>query len=462
MRARGWQDGQAVLMVVVVMLILQLIAGVFLARMNAEQRVAGRSARSLAALYLAEAALQRALVMLEQGPPADAASEGLLLPYHEALGAGVLTIETIDQRPDGLIAVVVRGEVAGTIRRVQALVRLGPEALGYGIYAREAVSLEGRSRTYVLQGRGGWGERRGRAAIATDGEMRLDRPVALNVFSGRAVPMREGEGTDQTLRNDTGSDAPSPLVDLIFTGEPRLRVGLTSIPPRLEDLREHVGEIAVRRITSRTPVAFPAIDMEFFRRQAETNTANAALNAAAGVFGGYPDLRAKAHSRYSAEDLVAILNYLARSDQRGAALRGVIFVYGPLELRRPGRLTIVDGALIVNGDLTIGNGVTLDVRHGPEAQRLPALIATAVERAQLGSIQIEQGGAAFLDGVVFAEGNVEVLGGVLDIVGAIAARNFVNASGLAMVRRHAAAPATLGIRAAGSGTTVVTSWRELP
>ena len=275
--------------------------------------------------------------------------------------------------------------------------------------------------------------------------------------------MRDGEVADQTLLNGSaGSDAAAPLVDLIFAGDPRLRVGLTAISPRLEDLREYVAEIGIRRIASRRPAAFPAIDMDFFRRQAEANTANAAINAAAGVFGGYPDLRTKTHSRYSAEDLVAIFNYLSRSDRRDAALRGVIFVFGPLELRRPGRLAILDGALVVNGDLTIGAGVRLDVHHGPEAQRLPALIATAVERAQQGMIQIEQGSSAVVDGVVFAEGNVEVLGGVLDTIGAIAAKNFVNASGVAVVRHHAAAPGILGIRAAGSGAAVVTSWRELP
>jgi len=463
MRAGCREGGQAVLMVVVVMMILQLIAGVFLARMNAEQRVLGRSARSLAALYLAEGALQRALVLLEQESSADASTDGLTFPYHEALGAGVSTIETIDQRVDGLIAVVVRGDVAGTTRRVQALVRLGPEALTYGIYARDAVNLEGQSRSYVVPGHGVWGQRRGRAAIATGREFRVDRQVELNVFNGRTVPLREGRvPAEMALNSSTGADPAEMLIDLVFTGQARLRVGLTAIAPRLEDLREYLGDIGIRRIAFHKPLAFPVVDMDGFRRQAEANTANAAINAAAGVYGGYPELRMKAHSRYSAEDLRAILNYLSRTDRQDVALQGVIFVYGPLEMRRPGTLTIVDGTLVVNGDLTIGDGVRLDIRHGPEAQRLPAIIATAVEHAQQGSIQIEQQGSAFVDGVVFAEGNVEVLGGVLDATGAATARTFVNANGIAVIRHQSRAPATLGLRSVGARTAVVTSWRELP
>ncbi len=87
------QDGQALVMVVVVMMILQVIAWAFLARMNFEQRLAGGSTRSLAALYLAEAGLEKALVMLEDGTRPAAGADGGSLPYQEALGSGTFTIE---------------------------------------------------------------------------------------------------------------------------------------------------------------------------------------------------------------------------------------------------------------------------------------------------------------------------------------------------------------------------------
>ncbi len=80
------QEGQALVMVVVVM-ILQIIAWAFLSRVNFEQRLAGGLTRSLGALYLAEAGLQKALWMLEEGVSGNSSGDWSL-PHEEALGPG--------------------------------------------------------------------------------------------------------------------------------------------------------------------------------------------------------------------------------------------------------------------------------------------------------------------------------------------------------------------------------------
>lgn len=457
------ENGQALVMVVVVMMILQVIAWAFLARMNIEQRLAGGSTRSFAALYLAEAGLQRALVMLEQGAPADAAADGSSVPYRETLVSGAFTIETIERRADGLVAVVVSGEVAGASRRLQALVRLGPEALSYGIYARDVVSLEGQSRTYVVPHHVGWGQRRRGAAVAAGGEIRFDPQAELNVFRGRPLSLREGQVPDETLLSTSATDdSARGLVDLVLAGNARLRAGVTYIPPRLEDLRQYVEELGVRRVTTRAPVAMPSLDVDYYRKLAEANTANAAINAAAGAFGGYPDLRTKTHSRYSAEELLAIVDYFARTKLPDPVLHGVIFAYGPLELRGAARLTILDGALFVKGDLLIGEGVRLEVRHTPRARFLPGLVASAVEPAQSGTIQVERGATAIVDGLVLAGGNVDVLGGVLDVTGSMAGRNIVNnSSGATMIRFDPGAGAVAGLLRSDRVFAISIGWQEL-
>lgn len=140
----------------------------------------------------------------------------------------------------------------------------------------------------------------------------------------------------------------------------------------------------------------------------------------------------------------------------------MIFVYGPLDLRGRTRLTIVNGALLVKGDLTLGEGVSLDVRHGPAARGLPGLVASAVETAQAGTIEIERGAMATVDGLVFAEDNVEVLGGALEALGAVVAKRVVNSHGTAIIRHDSRVLATQGLGGVAAGLTEILSWREAP
>ncbi len=458
------QDGQALVMVVVVMMILQVIAWAFLTRMNFEQRLAGGSTRSLAALYLAEAGLQKALMMLEDGTRPAAGADGGSLPYQEALGPGTFTIETLEQRADGLIAVIVRGEVGGARRRLQALVRIGPPALAYGLYGQDVVSFDGQARTYLVPFHIGWGTHRRGGDLAASGEIRFDSPrAAVNGFRGWRLPLREGNIPDQRLIGaGNGTGAAAGLVVLVLAGKAQLRAGLTYLPPRLEELRRRVDDLGVRQVKVRPPLATPLLDVDHYRTLAEANTANAEINVATAAATGHADLRTKAHSRYSAEEMRAIFDYLNRTGQPRSALRGVVFVYGPLELRGSGMLTIIDGALVVKGDLTIGQGVKLEVRHGPATRGLPGLVASAVETAQEGSIFIEKDATVVVDGLVLAEGRVEVLGGVADVIGAVAAKNFANNDGLVVIRYDSGVVATAALRRTNEALAEILSWQELP
>ncbi len=118
--------------------------------------------------------------------------------------------------------------------------------------------------------------------------------------------------------------------------------------------------------------------MDHYKALAEANTANAAINSAAGAAGVEPGLRAKTHSRCSAEEFEAILDYLK----------------------------------------------DLEVRHGPAARGLPGIVAWGD-----GTIEIEEKAVAITDGLVLAERDVEVHAGVLDVIGAVAARNFFSKDG---------------------------------
>lgn len=454
------QEGQAMLMVMVVMLILQLIAWAFLSRVNAEQRFAGGSARSLAALYLAEAGVQRALQVLEEGANGDSP-----LPHEEALGPGTFTIEALEQLPGGgLIGIVVRGEVAGAHRRLKVLTRVGPQALAYGLYGQGSVRFDGQARTYLLPFRAGGGGCRCTGDLAAGVEVRFDSPrAALNAFRGMRLLLRDGEIADHALLGPLetagATDRVPGLVDVVLVGKARLVSGISHRPVGLEELRRQVAELGIRRLRARAALTAPSIDVNHYRALAEANTANASINSVAGEAAASQDLRTKAHSRYSVEEFEAILDYLQDTfrDRPRPSFQGTIFVEGDVFLEEGARLTIVDGALVAAGDIVVGEGARLEVRHGQAARALPGMIAWG-----MATIQIEEKAVAIVDGLVLTDGDVEVHGGVLDVIGAVAAKNFFTKDGTVVVRYDSGVLATMGLRRTGKGLAELVSWQELP
>lgn len=442
------QEGQALVIVVVAMLVLQAVAGAFISRMHMEQRLAGRSTRDLAALYLAEAGLQKALWLLEERM-SDPASYGRWdLPHQEALGPGTFEIEEVEHLPGGLIAVVARGEAAGSIRRVKALARVGPEALAYGVYGHLLVGFDGQARTYVIPCKAG-GDCRNGGHLASGGTVRFDGTrAALNDFRGIRLPLRDGSGRDdQLLKAPPAPDPKFGLVDIVLAGGAQLWSGAEQRPVELDELRKRVQGLGVSSLRVRGPLQMPLIDHGYLRALAEANTANRMLWGATG-------LRGDTGSRYTEEEFIAILDYLKDSPTR--SLRGVVFVEGDVNLEEGTRLTITDGVLVVQGGVEIGAGARLEVRHSSAAWGLPGIVALG------GSIHVRQRSRAVVDGLVLAEQDFYLEGGVLDAVGAVVARNFLNRDGIAVVRYSSLVLSTIGLRSTDRGRAELVSWQKLP
>ncbi len=446
------EQGQALVMVLVVMIILQAVAWALLYRVNVEQRLAGDAARSLTALYLAEAGLQKALDALEEGePPAD-----WVLPHQEALGHGTFTIEALDRAPGGLIAIVVRGEVAGAYRRVKALVRSGPQALIFALSAQSVLSLDGQARTYVLSTRIGESRRRRVGDLAAWSEVRFEKAnVTLNTFEGVRLPLREGDVADWVLSRTGNASDSSDLVDLVLGDKGRLFSGVAHRYVTFEELRRDIPRLGVRQLNVRNPPPWPSIDEKGYRALAESNTANAEINAAVAAWGVAAGLETKAHSQYTRGEFEAIRAYLM--DHPEAILRGPIYVEGPLHLLGNERLTILDGALGVSGDILLKSGARLEVQHGPNARVLPGIMTW-----NAGSIKIERGASAIVSGLVLADEEIVVSAGTLDVIGAIAAKSFYNRSGTVVVRYDSVVLATAGLRKTGKGVSEVMGWQESP
>ncbi len=286
------------------------------------------------------------------------------------------------------------------------------------------MGFDGQARTYLLPFRAGGGICRRSGDLAAGVEVRFDSPrVALNAFRGLRLPLRDGDTPDYVLLGSSpATDAVSSPVDLVLAGKARLMSGITHTPVGLAELQRRVEGLGIRRLKARPALLAPSIAVDHYKALAEANTANAAINSAAGAAGVEPGLRAKTHSRYSAEEFEAILDYL--KDRTKRPLQGMVFVEGDVDMDERVTLTITDGALVIEGDIVITKGARLEVRHGPAARGLPGIVAWGD-----GTIEIEEKAVAITDGLVLAERDVEVHAGVLDVIGAVAARNFFSKDG---------------------------------
>jgi hypothetical protein len=79
-----------------------------------------------------------------------------------------------------------------------------------------------------------------------------------------------------------------------------------------------------------------------------------------------------------------------------------------------------------------------------------------------GTLQIRKDAAAVVDGLILAGGDVQVDGGLLDVIGAVVTGRFLNGDGTAAVRYDSSVLATVGLRAIGEGIADLLSWQEAP
>lgn len=79
-----------------------------------------------------------------------------------------------------------------------------------------------------------------------------------------------------------------------------------------------------------------------------------------------------------------------------------------------------------------------------------------------GTIQIEDHAVVIVDGLILAERDVRVAAGVLDVIGAVAARNVSVHDGTFVVRYDSGVLATVGLKRTGRGLAEPVNWQELP
>lgn len=440
-RARGESGQTLILLLAVAAMLLPLGAG-FVSSMFLQQRLAGDRYRATAALYLAEAGIEKTLWHL-QGEAPDGSRDASWRPrgHTEELQLGDrrgrFTVEVRDEA-EGRVAITSTGQVGSITRGVKVVAKVAPGALDYALFGAGLVAIDGDQaalslvevRDHCLSG----------VMLASNAEIWFRTPGSRLEF----LPCGQNEAVLRIGQSD-------PL---------RLTVGDAHGTARYLGLREfgvQVGRVDVRTIPAE---ASPAFDAEALRRRAERNEANAALNRAAGEAADRPALREKRHSLYTAEEFTLLMRYLRG---REGSLVGGIYVTGGILLPADAPVTVFDGFLASEGGLIIEPGGRLSVRHSRSARLLPGVM-TIGKGAPL---VIGEGTRVEVEGVVASEGLIDLReGSFLQVVGAViaAAPDFslrLNNATL-RIRYDPLAPGTVGLFATGGRRRVLQlAWQEL-
>ena len=478
-RARGHEatQGHVLLIVLLVLFILTINGFTFVSMMHGQQAAGGARYRKTAAFYLAEAALARAVWLLENGGEPGGVGGVARRPtdHREAFRVGALEGEVrirIAEENDGQLALTGQGEVASTVREIRIVARLTSGALRYPLFSRGAVWLDGEARTYLapLQPGARPCDRPG-GHLAAGGEVWfVDQRVRLNAPEGVRLDLTTGAVTDHELFGFPA--APHP-VDPAFLDAIGSFALLDGAAVHVRDGRKRVTDPSelssfvpgahVRSFKAGDRIDLPAIDFEYYRALAARNRENAALHKALGW-------ESKEGSVYAAGEIGRILEYLNEPYARVTALRGVVYVVGNLTLANGQRLAVADGALVVDGSLVLQSSARLQVRQGDRAGR-----PTAAER--LPGVMTRGGGAVpvgpnakfAVDGLVFASGMFDVhRDAFVDIAGSLLAADdrvgFRNNGGTVVIRYDPSVMLTAGTRAADGARGVAVapvSWQEV-
>lgn len=464
-------DGQALLIILVIMLAVSASAASFIWFMNQQQTRAGARYRSQAALHLAEAGVSRALSLLEAQWP-EAGSPGGRWPpegFSEEVAVGPLQGRfsvTFEPAADGGLFVASEGEAGGVVRRLRARVQMASPALLAGVYASSAIHFDRPGAAlFVLPYSTETGDRRWVHVAAGEEIWFAQAQVALNL-----PPLPEGLMPGPGARTpepiaptpDPGASEPRPVV-ILLAGDAGLAFGGDRRRMDAQSLHaagvRQIGEVLR---TERMP-APPAVARDYFRSLALANAANAAINREAGRHAGNADLERKADSLYAPEQMAAVLAYLASSGDP-SPLRGVVYVTGMVAVPRGSRISIADGALIADSTLIVEREAELVVTHGARTRTLPGIITLGE-----GAIVVAADARLRAHGLVYATRIVDTAPGArIEVVGALLGRDAstsirINAATV-VVRYDFAVLGTPGLRPAGGGPAVawIIAWEEPP
>jgi len=439
-RGRGQSGQTLILLLAVAAMVLPLGAG-FVSSMFLQQRLAGDRYRATAALYLAEAGVEKTLWYLEHEAP-DGTRDASWRPraHTEELQIGDrrgrFTVDVRDEA-EGRIVIDATGHIAGAARGVSVIAKVAPGVLDYALFGIGLVAIDGdqavlslaEARDHCFPG----------VMFASNAEIWFRTPGSRVEF----IPC----GQNQALLR-------IGLPDTL-----RLTIGDAHGTARFQGLRQFGVEVGRVRLDTIGVEAPPAIDVKALQGRARTNEANAALNRAAGEAAEQPDLRDKRHSRYTAGEFALLMRYLRG---REGTLGGGVFVEGNALIPANAPVTIANGFLAVHGGLAIEQGGRLTVSHSGNSRLLPGVVTIG----KSGTLVVGEGARVEVEGVVMSEGLIDLReGSSLRVAGAVLASapqfslRLNNAT--LRIRYDPLAPGTVGLLATGSRRRVFPlAWHE--
>jgi hypothetical protein len=277
------------------------------------------------------------------------------------------------------------------------------------------------------------------------------------------MPVEPASGPAYVRANSALGPARSGPVRVLLAHGAELTVGRLRVRVDAEQLRA-VGlfvDGAVAR-TERLP-PLPEVDRAYFRALAAMNTANAALNEAAGKAAGNGDLAEKRDSLYTGTEFEQVQAYLGAMSAP-PALRGVVYLRGALLVSSREHLRVVDGALVAEGAVYLNPRSTLEITHSPATRTLPGLIAL-----DNSTMIVSETARLRVHGLVYATKALAIDDGArVDVVGAVLTGDpdlsFRNASGEVVIRYDPAVMGTPGLTLPPGARVVawVASWQDAP
>ncbi len=457
------------LAVLVILVAIGASSASFIWFMNQQQSRAGARLRSAAALAAAEAGVHRAVSILDSLAP-DGSPGRTWRPagYSEVMAAGPLegryTLSLASQ-DDGSVLITSVGEIAGATRKLRARVRWASPALLAGLYGRGPIRFEGSPASVsILPYAGGIDDQPWVHIAARVGIWFATPDVLINnpsvVFETAPGPVDAPAGADSATR----PLRLAPVRLLLARGAELMLGGEHGFQPvdiqQLQVTGRSVDGVVLR--VESLP-RLPEVDTAYYQVLAAGNASNAALNEAAGQYLGDLDLAHKRDSLYSPREFEELRTYL-QTGERPSRLQGIVYVTGSALLPDGQRVQIVDGALVAEGMVYLGQGARLEITHSAATRTLPGIIT--LNRAALGVSRYAQ---LRVHGMVYAGGAIDVAEGArLDIVGALLGGDDLlsmrSVAASIVIRYDPAVISTPGLQVEDDAPPMawVASWEELP
>jgi hypothetical protein len=410
----------------------------------------------------------RALALLESAAP-DGQGRGRAWRtggYSEALRIGALESRftvTVADGPGGSVVITSTGEAGGRTRRLRAHVHLASPALLVALYGASVVHLERPPASIVVLPYGaGIGDRpwmqiaAGREIGFATADVSINDPSRQ--FEIAAGPADRG---DPALR-PTDEIRPGP-VRVLLARDAGLTIGSDHQRVNVQQLRA-MGIYLHGAVFYREALpTLPSVDRTYYRGLAEANTANAAVNAAAGRYFGDDALTRKRDSLYEHVDFERVMAFLA-TGREAPMLSGIVYLRGGLSLVEGQRLRIVDGGLVAESSVFVDEGASLEVTHTAATRTLPGIIVL-----DDGALVVTRRGRLRVHGLVYVNRMIDLgVDARIDIVGGVAGNDpevsFRNYAASVVIRYDPAIMGTPGLRVPDASPVAgwVAAWEELP